>query len=81
MTKEEIQSVIHSFAIAAQRCKEAGADGIQIHGAHGYLLSEFLSSFFNKRNDEYGGDISNRAKIIFEVYTAIREKVGDDYPI
>jgi len=81
MTKEEIQSVIHSFALAAERCKEAGADGVQIHGAHGYLLSEFLSPFFNKRNDEYGGDISNRAKIVFEVYSAIREKVGDDYPI
>jgi 2,4-dienoyl-CoA reductase-like NADH-dependent reductase (Old Yellow Enzyme family) len=81
ITKEEIQSVIHSFAIAAERCKEAGADGVQIHGAHGYLLSEFLSPLFNKRNDEYGGDIASRAKIIFEVYAAIREKVGDDYPI
>ncbi|URZ15651.1 NADH:flavin oxidoreductase [Clostridium felsineum] len=81
MTKEEIQSVIHSFALAAERCKEAGADGVQIHSAHGYLLSQFLSPFFNKRNDEYGGDISNRAKIVFEVYAAIREKVGNDYPI
>lgn len=81
MTKEEIQSVIQSFALAAERCKEAGADGVQIHGAHGYLLSEFLSPFFNKRKDEYGGDISNRAKIVFEVYAAIREKVGDGYPI
>lgn len=81
MTKEEIQSVIHSFALAAERCKEAGADGVEIHGAHGYLLSQFLSPFFNKRNDEYGGDISNRAKIVFEVYAAIREKVGNDYPI
>ena len=81
MTKEEIQSVIHSFALAAERCKEAGADGVQIQGSHGKLLSQFLSPFFNKRNDEYGGDISNRAKIVFEVYAAIREKVGADYPI
>jgi 2,4-dienoyl-CoA reductase-like NADH-dependent reductase (Old Yellow Enzyme family) len=81
MTKEEIQSVIHSFALAAERCKEAGADGIQIQGSHGKLLSQFLSPYFNKRNDEYGGDISNRAKIVFEVYAAIREKVGEDYPI
>lgn len=81
MTKEEIQSVIQSFAMAAEMCKEAGADGVEIHGAHGYLLSEFLSPFYNKRNDEYGGDISNRARIVFEVYSAIREKVGADYPI
>ncbi|MDR3668515.1 MAG: hypothetical protein P4L35_16855, partial [Ignavibacteriaceae bacterium] len=81
MTKEEIQSVIHSFALAAERCKEAGADGVQIQGSHGKLLSQFLSPYFNKRNDEYGGDISNRAKIVFEVYAAIREKVGEDYPI
>jgi 2,4-dienoyl-CoA reductase-like NADH-dependent reductase (Old Yellow Enzyme family) len=81
MTKEDIQSVIQSFASAAARCKEAGADAVQIHGAHGYLLSEFLSPFFNKRNDEYGGELVNRAKIVFEVYSAIREKVGADYPI
>jgi 2,4-dienoyl-CoA reductase-like NADH-dependent reductase (Old Yellow Enzyme family) len=81
MTKEEIQSVINNFASAAERCKEAGADGVQIHGAHGYLLSQFLSPFFNKRKDEYGGDITGRAKIVFEVYSAIRDKVGADYPI
>ncbi len=81
MTIEEIHTVAQSFALAAKRCKEAGADGIQMHAAHGYLLSEFLSPFFNKRSDEYGGDITNRAKIVFEVYTAIREKVGEDYPI
>lgn len=81
MTKEEINHVIRRFAVAALRCKEAGADGVQIHGAHGYLLSEFLSPFFNKRKDEYGGDIINRARIVFEVYDAIRKKVKDDYPV
>lgn len=81
MTKKDIQRVVQSFATAAERCKMAGADGVQIHGAHGYLLSQFLSPYFNKRNDEYGGDIANRAKIVFEVYSAIREKVGEDYPI
>lgn len=81
MTTKEIQNVIQSFALAAERCKEAGADGVEIHGAHGYLLSEFLSPFYNKRSDEYGGDISNRARIVFEVYAAIRKKVGKDYPI
>jgi len=81
MTKDEINNVVQSFAMAALRCKEAGADGVQIHGAHGYLLSEFLSPFFNKRKDEYGGSIANRARIIFEVYDAIRSKVKDDYPV
>lgn len=81
MTKEDINNLIQSFALAALRCKEAGADGVQIHGAHGYLLSEFLSPFFNKRTDEYGGAIANRARIIFETFDAIRNKVGNDYPI
>jgi len=81
MTKEEINNLVQNFALAALRCKEAGADGVQIHGAHGYLLSEFLSPFFNKRTDEYGGGIANRTRIIFEVYDAIRHAVKDDYPV
>lgn len=81
MTKEDINNLVQNFAVAALRCKEAGVDGVQIHGAHGYLLSEFLSPFFNKRMDEYGGNIANRARIIFEIYDAIRTKVNDDYPI
>lgn len=81
MTKEEINNLIHSFALAALRCKEAGADGVQMHGAHGYLLSEFLSPYFNKRTDEYGGSIANRARIVFEIYDAIRSKVKYDYPV
>ena len=81
MTKEEINKLAESFAQAALRCREAGADGVQIHAAHGYLLSEFLSPFFNKREDEYGGDIANRARIIFEVYEAVRNKVNNNYPI
>lgn len=81
MTKEDIDNLIESFALAALRCKEAGADGVQIHGAHGYLLSEFLSPYFNQRSDEYGGSISNRARIIFEIYDAIRTKVQTDYPV
>ena len=81
MTKKEIQDVVSKFALAALRCKEAGADGVQIHAAHGYLLSEFLSPFFNKRTDEYGGNIANRARIIFEIYDSIRAEVKNDYPI
>lgn len=81
MTKDEIKQLAGSFALAALKCKEAGADGVQIHGAHGYLLSQFLSPFFNKRTDEYGGNIANRARIIFEIYDAIRNKTNADYPI
>lgn len=81
MTKEDIQNVILNFALAAEACKAAGADGVQIHGAHGYLLSQFLSPFFNKRSDEYGGGTANRARIVFEVYDAIRQKVGNNYPV
>lgn len=81
MTKRDIDELNHSFAIAAARCKEAGADGVQIHCAHGYLLSQFLSPFFNKRSDEYGGNIANRARIVFEIYEAIRKEVGEGYPV
>lgn len=81
MTKEEISRVISEFSSAALRCKEAGADGVQIHAAHGYLISEFLSPYFNKRQDEYGGSIENRARLLFEVYKAVREAVGTSYPV
>ena len=81
MTSEDIAAVSESFAKAAVWCREAGADGVQIHCAHGYLLSQFLSSHFNKRQDEYGGDIDGRGRIVFEVYDAIRRHTGHDYPI
>lgn len=81
MSQEQIHSVVASFAQTAARCKEAGADAVQIHAAHGYLLSEFLNPYFNKRTDEYGGSIERRARIVFEVYDAIREAVGKDYPV
>ena len=81
MSHEAIRSVVASFARVASRCKEAGADAVQIHAAHGYLLSEFLNPFCNKRADEYGGNIENRSRIVFEVYGAVREAVGKDYPV
>ncbi|MCP4312872.1 MAG: NADH:flavin oxidoreductase, partial [Bacteroidetes bacterium] len=56
-------------------------DGIQIHAAHGYLLSQFLSPFFNKREDEYGGSIENRGRIVLEVVQSVREAVGDQFPV
>jgi 2,4-dienoyl-CoA reductase-like NADH-dependent reductase (Old Yellow Enzyme family) len=81
MTKEEIRIVETAFAAAALRAKKAGFDGIQIHAAHAYLLSKFLTPYYNRRTDEYGGAIENRARIIFETYQAMRDKVGPEFPI
>lgn len=63
------------------RVKKAGFDGVQIHCAHGYLLSHFISPIFNRRTDEYGGSVENRLRIVLEVYHAIRRAVGPDYPV
>ncbi len=81
MTAADISSVVSAFAAGAKRAQSAGFDGVQIHGAHGYLLSEFLSPFFNRRQDRYGGSIENRARIVLEVLGAIRGEVGNDYPV
>lgn len=81
LSRDDIRSLAGSFATAALRCRETGADGIQIHAAHGYLLNEFLSPLFNRRTDDYGGTIENRARIVFDVYRAIRDAVGNDYPV
>jgi len=81
MTIEDIQELAEAYAEAAERTKVAGFDGIQIHSAHGYLLSQFLSPAFNKRQDEYGGSIYNRSRIHLDIIQAIRRTVGHDYPI
>jgi 2,4-dienoyl-CoA reductase-like NADH-dependent reductase (Old Yellow Enzyme family) len=81
MTPNDIQQVIKAFQAAAQRAKDAGFDGIQIHSAHGYLLSEFLSPAFNQRTDEYGGKIQNRARVHIAVLQGVRQAVGDNYPV
>lgn len=81
MSAQDMKGLIQAFADAAQRAKEAGFDGVQIHSAHGYLLSQFLSPAFNRRGDEYGGDIGNRARVHLEVYRAVRDAVGRDYPV
>ncbi|MBU3202790.1 NADH:flavin oxidoreductase [Clostridium algidicarnis] len=80
-TKEEIKGLIESFADASLRAKNSGFDGVQFHAAHGYIYSQFLSPHYNKRTDEYGGNIENRARIIFETLAAVREKVGKDFPV
>lgn len=81
MTTEDIQSLIQAFADAAGRVKAAGFDGVQIHGAHGYLLSQFLNPYYNRRMDEYGGSLENRARLFLEVYDEIRRRVGGDFPV
>lgn len=81
MSKKDIEMLIKAFGDAAARAKASGFDGVQIHAAHGYLLSQFLNPYHNQRNDEYGGRIENRARIIFEVYDEIRKRVGNDYAV
>lgn len=81
LTTGDIRQLVSTYAEAAGRARAAGFDAVQIHSAHGYLLSQFLSPAFNRRRDEYGGSIENRARIHLEVYRAVREAVGDDYPI
>ncbi len=81
MTVDDMQALSVSFADAAKRAKAAGFDGVQLHCAHGYLLSQFLSPVYNRRTDEYGGSIENRARMHLEVLGAVRKAVGDDFPI
>ncbi len=81
MTVEQIKNLVLEYGTSARKCKEAGVDGVQIHAGHGYLVSEFLSPYFNKRTDEYGGGIENRVRLLFEIYDEIRRQVGKDYPI
>lgn len=81
MTKDDIKYLVKAHGDAALRAKKSGFDGVEIHCAHGYLLSQFLSPYYNKRNDEYGGSIENRGRIVFEIFKDIREKVGEDFPI
>jgi 2,4-dienoyl-CoA reductase-like NADH-dependent reductase (Old Yellow Enzyme family) len=78
---QEIAQVVEAFGKAAGRAKKAGFDGVQLHAAHGYLLSEFLSPFFNKRTDNYGGSVENRARILLEAFQAVRNEVGKEYPV
>jgi len=81
LTEPEIFDLINRFGNTASILKEAGFTGVQIHGAHGYLVSQFLSPLVNKRKDQWGGSLKNRARFALEVYRNIRSKVGDDFPI
>ena len=77
----EIQEIIEAFAVAAERVKNAGADGVELHMAHGYLVCSFLSPFSNRRRDQYGGDIQGRARFAIEVLRSVRNRVGQEFPI
>ena len=81
MTETEIWEVVHAFGDGAKRAREAGFDGVQIHGAHAYLLSQFLSPHTNRRDDKWGGELENRLRLHREIYQDIRHKVGEDYPV
>ncbi|PHR66287.1 NADH:flavin oxidoreductase [Pseudidiomarina marina] len=81
MTKDDINEVIAAFADSAKQAKEAGFDGVEIHGAHGYLIDQFLWEGTNIRDDEYGGSLENRARFACEIVKAVREAVGEDFAI
>ena len=81
MTKDDILHIIESHKKAALRVKKAGFDAVQIHAAHGYLLSQFLTPYYNRRKDEYGGSVQNRARLFFEVVAGVRSAVGEDFPV
>lgn len=81
LTREEIHALVKDFAQGARRARDAGFDGVEIHGAHHYLIHQFLSPHFNKRQDEYGGSFENRSRFLREIVSAIREEVGPNYPL
>ncbi|MDS7933052.1 NADH:flavin oxidoreductase/NADH oxidase family protein [Acinetobacter sp. V91_7] len=81
LTQEEIEDLIQRYATTAEIAKKAGFSGVQLHGAHGYLISQFLSPHHNRRTDQWGGTIENRRRFVLEVYKEIRNRVGPDYPV
>ncbi|MDR2434121.1 MAG: FAD-dependent oxidoreductase [Treponema sp.] len=81
MDQDDIDRIVEGFAEAARRVKEAGFDAVEVHGAHGYLIGQFRSPMTNKRTDKYGGSAENRARFCCEVLSAVRKKVGPDYPV
>jgi 2,4-dienoyl-CoA reductase-like NADH-dependent reductase (Old Yellow Enzyme family)/thioredoxin reductase len=81
LTIEEIQGIINCYAQAAERAAKAGFDGVELHGAHEYLINQFLSAASNKRQDKYGGDLKNRARFLVEIIRACKEATGKDYPV
>ena len=81
MTLEDIKRVEQKFIDAAVRCRKAGYDAVELHGAHGYLIAQFFSKYYNRRTDAYGGSVENRCRFIAEIIAGIREKLGKNFPI
>jgi 2,4-dienoyl-CoA reductase-like NADH-dependent reductase (Old Yellow Enzyme family) len=80
LTRAQIGEVVNAFARAAERARRAGFDAVEIHAAHGFLLSQFLSPLANRRDDEYGGDHARRGRIHLDVLAAVRQRAGEDFP-
>lgn len=81
MTLPEISYIVDAFALASQRAKESGFDAVEIHAAHTYLINQFLSPYYNRRDDQYGGNLENRMRFLIEIVEAIHVRVGNDFPI
>ena len=81
MDRDDIAEWIEKYALTAMRAKKVGYDMVEVHGAHGYLINQFISPFMNKRTDEYGGSLENRMRFPLEIISAVRDLVGRDYPI
>jgi 2,4-dienoyl-CoA reductase-like NADH-dependent reductase (Old Yellow Enzyme family) len=81
LTEDEIEDIVRRFGICAAAVKQAGFTGVQIHAAHGYLLSQFLSPRSNQREDQYGGSLENRARALLDIVASVREAVGPEFPV
>ncbi len=81
LSKKEIKKLISEFIQAAERVKKSGADGVELHASHGYLIQQFLSPHTNKRTDEYGGSLENRMRFLLEILAGIKESCGSDFPV
>ena len=81
MDRADIAQMVEWFAAAAERAQRAGFDGVEIHAAHNYIIAGFLSAYYNQRDDEYGGPLENRARLLLEVLAAVRARVGADFPV
>jgi 2,4-dienoyl-CoA reductase-like NADH-dependent reductase (Old Yellow Enzyme family) len=77
LTEDEIETIIEGYGDAAERVMQADFDGVQIHGAHGYLISQFLSKYVNKREDRWGGNLENRTRFLLEIFDKVRKRVGN----